>query len=33
MSGSNNQFNPKGNAVRAMTAQVLMNMTVEKEAA
>ena len=33
MSGSNNQFNPNGSAVRAMTAQVLMNMTVEKEAA
>jgi len=33
LSGSNNAFSPKGNATRAMTAQVLMNMTAEKEAA
>lgn len=33
LSGSNNAFTPKGNATRAMTAQVLMNMTAEKEAA
>ena len=30
LSGSNNAFSPKGNATRAMTAQVLMNMTAEK---
>ena len=33
LSGSNNACSPKGNATRAMTAQVLMNMTAEKEAA
>lgn len=33
LSGSNNAFSPKGDATRAMTAQVLMNMTAEKEAA
>ena len=33
LSGSNNAFSPKGNATRAMTAQVLMNMTAEKGAA
>ena len=33
LSGSNNAFSPKGNATRAMTAQVLMNMTAEEEAA
>ena len=33
LSGSNNMFSPNGNAIRAMTAQVLMNMTAVQEAA